>query len=78
MFSTADRYRRRAIEARQRGAQETEPAHKLVLEEIADHWLGLAEQAEWLERQAPPMPMGMPSPTPQPMQQQTQPKKKEE
>jgi len=39
--------------ARQRGTQATDPTLKSMFEEIADHWLALAEQADWLERQAP-------------------------
>jgi hypothetical protein len=51
-FDRSAQYRRRAIAARQRGTQATDQTLKLMFEEIADHWLALAEQADWLERQA--------------------------
>ena len=53
IFDRSAEYLRRAIMARQRGTQATDPTLKSMFEEIADHWRALAEQADWLERQAP-------------------------
>ena len=52
MHSLPDQYRRRAIEARQRAAA-TRNEIKIAFEEIADNWLALAEQADWLALRIP-------------------------
>ena len=41
-------YRRRAIVARQSAAGAFEPSVKAAFAEVANHWLALAEQVEWL------------------------------
>ena len=53
MFSQAERYRRRGIEASQRASQATDPLIREAFLEIADNWIGLAEQAEWLASRFP-------------------------
>ena len=51
IYSRADHYRRHAIEARQRAAQTPDQSSvKAAFEEVANHWIALAEQVEWLER----------------------------
>jgi hypothetical protein len=50
-YSRSDQYRRRAIKAQQRAAQVTERVAKATFEEIADNWLALADQADWIEQQ---------------------------
>ena len=51
LYSQADHYRRRAIEARQRAVQTPGLfSAKAAFEEVAYHWVALAEQVEWLER----------------------------
>jgi hypothetical protein len=49
MYRQAHQYRRRAIVAKQQGADATTPTIKQQLEVIAEHWLALAEQVEWME-----------------------------
>jgi hypothetical protein len=49
MYRQAQQYRRRAIVAKQQGADATTPTIKEQLEVIAEHWLALAEQVEWME-----------------------------
>jgi len=41
-------YRRRAIVARQSAAAALDPSVKAAFAEVANHWLALAEQVEWL------------------------------
>lgn len=41
-------YRRRAIVARQSAAGAFDPSVKAAFAEVANHWLALAEQVEWL------------------------------
>ena len=41
-------YRRRAIVARQSAAAALDPSAKAAFAEVANHWLALAEQIEWL------------------------------
>jgi hypothetical protein len=51
VYPRADHYRRQAIQARQRAAQALDLSSvKDAFEEIANHWIALAEQVEWLER----------------------------
>lgn len=69
MFSSAERYRRRAIEAQHHASHAIDATLKAAFEEIAHNWLSLAEQADWLAAQIiPPA-----SPVLQ-QQQQSQPK----
>jgi hypothetical protein len=44
-------YRRRGLAAKQRAAQSTHPGVKEAFQDIARHWLALAERVEWLNRQ---------------------------
>jgi hypothetical protein len=44
-------YRRRGLAAKQRAAQSTHPGVKEAFQDIARHWLALAERVEWLDRQ---------------------------
>jgi hypothetical protein len=79
-FSRSDQYRRLSIEARRRGAQAKDPELGQSFEDVADHWLALAEQAAWLDEQhtnhrpqaGPPQSASMQQ------QQQIQPKTKDE
>ena len=41
-------YRRRAIVARQCAAGAIDPSVRAAFAEVANHWLALAEQVEWL------------------------------
>jgi hypothetical protein len=50
-----DRYYMRAYEARRRGALATNSSLKADLELIAQEWLALAEEVEWLERNYGPL-----------------------
>ena len=51
IYSRASHYRRQAIVARQRAAEALDRSSvKACLEEVANHWIALAEQVEWLER----------------------------
>jgi hypothetical protein len=51
IYSRANYYRRRAIAAQQCAAQAGDrPSVKACFEEVADHWIALADQLEWLER----------------------------
>ena len=50
MYARAEQYRRRAIEARQRAGQTKDDAiQRSNFELIAESWIELAEQVEWLE-----------------------------
>jgi hypothetical protein len=56
VFSRANHYRRLAIAARQRAAQAGDrPGVKASFEEVANHWIALADQVEWLEQSSPGM-----------------------
>jgi ABC-type uncharacterized transport system permease subunit len=49
--SLVDHYRLQAIQARQRATQALDQAPvKVAFEEVANHWIALAEQVEGLER----------------------------
>ena len=49
MYRRAHQYRRRAIVAKQQAADATTPTIEQQFEVIAEHWLALAEQVEWME-----------------------------
>jgi hypothetical protein len=49
MYSRAEQYRRRGIEAQQRAAQATEPSIREAFELVARDWFALAEQVDWFE-----------------------------
>jgi hypothetical protein len=49
-FMTADEYRRLAFEAQNQAARATDPIMKAGFERVAQHWLALAEQVEWMDR----------------------------
>jgi hypothetical protein len=51
MYSRAEYYRRRGLEAHQRAAQTTEAKIRDAFEDVAEGWFVLAEQLDWLERQ---------------------------
>jgi hypothetical protein len=51
MSLRADRYRERAAEAKDRAVQATNPSIKSAFLEVANSWLLLAEQVEWIDRQ---------------------------
>ena len=51
MYSRAEQYRRRGVEAQQRAAQITDLAIKEAFKDVARSWFALAEQTEWLDRQ---------------------------
>jgi hypothetical protein len=50
-----DRYHMRAYEARRRRTLATDPSLKADLELIAQEWVALAEEVEWLERNYGPL-----------------------
>jgi hypothetical protein len=51
IYLRADQYRRQATEARQRAEQALDQSStKAAFEEVANHWVALAEQVEWLAR----------------------------
>lgn len=50
MSSRSDAYRRHAMQAKQQSSRASDPEIRQGFADIADHWAGLAEQSEWLER----------------------------
>jgi hypothetical protein len=46
----AEDYRRHALQVKQRAAQITDPRLKEAFQDIARHWLMLAERAAWLDQ----------------------------
>jgi hypothetical protein len=51
IYSRANHYRRLAIAAQQSAAQAGDrPSVKASFEEVANHWIALADQVEWLEQ----------------------------
>jgi hypothetical protein len=55
MSLRADRYRQRAAEAKDRAAQASEPSIKRAFQDVAAGWIVLAEQAEWMDSEKPPL-----------------------
>jgi hypothetical protein len=55
MSLRADNYRERAAQAKNRAAQARDPSVKRAFEEVANGWLVLAEQVEWIDRQRSPV-----------------------
>jgi hypothetical protein len=55
MSVRADVYRQKAAEAKERAAQAKNPSIKSGFEEVANGWLLLAEQMEWIDRQRSPV-----------------------
>jgi hypothetical protein len=51
----ADRYRQKAADAKERAAQAKNPSLKRAFEEVANGWVLLAEQMEWIDRQRSPV-----------------------
>jgi hypothetical protein len=51
MNSRTEDYRRRALQLKQRAAQTTDLSLKEAFQDIARHWLALAEREAWLDRQ---------------------------
>lgn len=47
---TAEEYRRKALEAQWRASQTSDARIKAEFALVAQHWVCLAEQIEWLER----------------------------
>jgi hypothetical protein len=56
MYSRAEQYRRRGIEAQQRAAQAIEPHVREAFDQVAQDWFTLAEQVEWLDQHRHPAP----------------------
>ena len=54
MYSRAEYYRARGIEAQQRAAQITDLAIKEAFKDVARGWFMLAEQVAWLDRERNP------------------------
>lgn len=51
MQSRAEYYRRRGLAAKERAAQSTDLSVREAFRDVARHWLALAEQFDWLDRQ---------------------------
>jgi hypothetical protein len=51
MSVRADVYRQKAADAKDRAAQAKNSSIKSAFEEVANGWLQLAEQVEWIDRQ---------------------------
>jgi hypothetical protein len=51
MHLRAEYYRRRGLAAKQRAAQMSDLRLKEELQDVARHWLALAERVDWLDRQ---------------------------
>src|SRR5262245_45688334 len=56
MYSRAEQYRRRGIEAQRRAAHAMEPHIRQAFEQATHDWFALAEQVEWLDRHRHPAP----------------------
>ena len=52
MYSRAEQFRHRGIEAQQRAAEATEASIKQAFEHVARNWFALAEHADWLRATA--------------------------
>ena len=50
MAARSDMYRRLAIQAKQQRSRASDPEVRQGLADIADHWAGLAEESDWLEK----------------------------
>jgi hypothetical protein len=50
MTARSDTYRRFAIQAKQQGSRASDPEVRQGFADIADHWAGLAEQSDWLDK----------------------------
>jgi hypothetical protein len=50
MSARSDTYRRFAIQAKQQGSRAADADVRQGFADIADHWAGLAEQSDWLDR----------------------------
>jgi hypothetical protein len=46
----SDMYRRFAIQAKQQRSRASDPAVRQGFEDIAEHWAGLADQSDWLDK----------------------------
>jgi hypothetical protein len=55
MSVRADVYRQKAADAKDRAAQAKNPSIKSAFEEVANGWLLLAEQVEWIDRHRSPV-----------------------
>jgi hypothetical protein len=55
MSVRADVYRQKAADAKDRAAQTKNPSIKSAFKEVANVWLLLAEQVEWMDRQRSPV-----------------------
>src|SRR5262249_61188506 len=56
MSLRADIYRQKAAEAKQSAARARIPSIKQAFEEVANGWVVLAEQTEWMDRQKEAIP----------------------
>ena len=74
MAARSDTYRRLSIQAKQQSSRASDPDVRQGFADIADHWTGLAEQSDWLDRRlassiaqqqqvAPPAPSSDQQPT---------------
>jgi hypothetical protein len=50
MYSRAEYYRRRGLEAQHRAARTTEEKIRDAFEDVAQGWFVLAERVDWLDR----------------------------
>ena len=50
MAARSDMYRRFAIQAKQQRSRASDPAVRQGFADIAEHWAGLADQSDWLDK----------------------------
>ena len=50
MAARSDMYRRLAIQAKQQRSRASDSEVRRGFADIADHWAGLAEQSDWLDK----------------------------
>jgi hypothetical protein len=50
MPARSDLYRKFAIRAKQQSSRASDPEVRQGFADIADHWSGLAEQSDWLDK----------------------------
>jgi hypothetical protein len=81
MAARSDMYRRFALQAKQQRSRASDPEARQAFADIADHWAGLAEQSDWLDKRlassvaqqqqvTPPVPSSEQQPTLQQQQMQ--------
>jgi hypothetical protein len=79
MAARSDMYRRFAIQAKQQRSRASDPEIRQGFADIAEHWAGLADQSDWLDKrlassvaQKPQITLPVPSCEQQPTLQQQQ------